>query len=153
MEPIRTYNHGKFFGPSFTYTGFALMAAGIFAIGYSVTGLILFIPGFFIAFTYSGTIVDTVNKKIKPYTSLFGLFKTGKWIDATQYTRFSIVKSTETYTLYSRANVGFDHNTSFIKLLLTNSDGSRKIVINKYGSFEEAQKEMEELSKVIFQEE
>ncbi len=143
-------NFGKFFGPSFTFTGYALIAAGLLTMSYSLTSLFLVIPGMFIAFTYTGTIIDTENKRVKPYTTLFGFIRTGKWIDVSQFSRFSISKSTRRYTAYSRANLRFDMNVSDINLLLINNDGTRKVVLNKYSKFEDAQREMEKLSKNFF---
>jgi hypothetical protein len=145
-------NLGKFFGPSSSYMGYIFIISGIVAVNYSLLALTLLLPGFFMAFTYNGTIIDTDNKKIKPYTALFGIFKTGKWIDANQFTRFNIIKATKRYTTYSRANVRFDMNVSDIELLLINRNGSKKIVLNKFSNFEDAHKEMEELSQLLLPE-
>ncbi len=145
-------NLGRFFGPSQSYMGYVFIAVGIFAMSYSITALFLVIPGAFMAFTYTGTIIDTDNKRVKPYTSLFGILRTGKWINMDQFTRFNIIKSTRKYTSYSRGSVRFDMDISDIRLLLINRDGKRKVVMNKYSKFEEAQKEMEELSGIFFPE-
>jgi hypothetical protein len=148
--PIRNNKLGKFFGPSSSYTGYVFIICGIVATTYSLLALTLLIPGFFMAFTYNGTIVDTDNKRVMPYTSIFGIFKTGKWIDTNQFTRFNIIKATKKYTSYSRANVRFDMNVSDIELLLINRNGTKKIVLNKYTNFEDAQKEMQELKGIFF---
>ena len=42
---------------------------------------------FFIAYTYNGTLIDTDKKRVKSYTSLFGIIKTGNWISADQFTQ------------------------------------------------------------------
>ena len=144
--PLRNNNLGKFFGPSSSYMGYIFIACGIFASAYSLLALTLIIPGFFMAFTYNETIIDTDKKRLKPYTSLFGIFRTGKWIDTDQFTRFNIIKATKKYTTYSRANVRFDMDVSDIELLIINRNGSKKVVLNKYSNFEDAHKEMEELS-------
>jgi hypothetical protein len=149
---MRNFNHGKFFGTSLIYTGYVLMIAGIVAIDISLTSLFLFIPGFFVSFTYNGTIIDTAKKRVKPYTALFGLIKTGKWIDLNHFTGFNILKVTGSSSLYSRGNVRLDMIESDIRLHLINNDGSRKVVINKFKVFEDAQKLKDELSKVIFPE-
>lgn len=146
---LRNNNLGKFFGPSSSYTGYVFIICGIVAASYSLLALTLFLPGFFMAFTYNGIIIDTDKKRLKPYTALFGIFKTGKWIDADQFTRFSIIKSTKKYTSYSRANVRFDMNMSDIELLIINRNGSKKIILNKYSNFENAHKEMEELGSIL----
>lgn len=142
-------NLGKFFGPSSSYAGYVFIACGIFASVYSLLALTLLVPGFFMSFTYNGIIIDTDKKKLRPYTALFGIFKSGKWIDADQFTRFSIIRATKKYTFYSRANVEFDMNVSDIELLLTNRNGTKKVIINKYHNFEDAHKEMEELGSII----
>ena len=147
--PVRNNNLGKFFGPSTSYMGYVFIVSGILAATYSLLALTLLIPGFFIAFTYNGTIIDADKKRIRPYTSLFGIFRTGKWIDADQFTRFSIIKATKKYTSYSRANVRFDLNVSDIELLITSRNGSKKIILNKYSNFEDAHKEMQELSCML----
>jgi hypothetical protein len=151
--PVRNNNLGKFFGPSSSYMGYVFIACGVFTATYSLLALTLLIPGFFMAFTYNGTLIDTDNKKVKSYTTLFGLFRTGKWIDADQFTRFNIIKATKKYTTYSRGSVRFDMNVSDIELLLTNRNGTKKIVLNKYLNFEDAQKEMEELRNILLPDE
>jgi hypothetical protein len=146
----RNNKFGKFFGPSFTFTGYALIAAGLIALSYSLTSLVLIIPGLFIAFTYTGTIIDFRNKRVKAYTSLFGVIRTGNWIEISKFSRFNIVKSTRKYTTYSRGSVRFDMNISGLNLLLMNKEGTLKVVLNRFPNFEEAQKEMDELTGILF---
>lgn len=147
--PIRNHILGKFFGPSSSYAGYVFIGVGIFTSFYSLLALTLLIPGFFMAFTYNGTLIDTDRKRIKPYTSLFGIIRTGNWIDAHEFARFNIIKSTKKYTSYSRANVEFEMAVSDIELLLTDTTGKRKVVINKFNNFEQAHKEMEELGSIL----
>jgi hypothetical protein len=146
---IRNNNLGKFFGPSVSYMGYVFIACGLFASFYSLMALTLIIPGIFLLFTYDGILIDTDKKKLKPYTALFGLFKTGNWIDADQFTRFKIVKSTKKYTSYSRGSVRFDMKVSDIELLLINRNGTKKIILNKYNNFEDARKEMDEFKSIL----
>lgn len=142
-------NLGKFFGPSSSYTGYVFIACGIFASAYSLLALTLLLPGVFMSFTFNGIIIDIDKKKLRPYTALFGIFKTGRWIDADQFTRFSIIKATKKYTSYSRANVEFNLSVSDIELILTDRNGKKKVILNKYKNFEDAQREMEELGGLI----
>ena len=146
------YNHGKFFGPSAGFAGYVMIACGLIGLSYSPLAMLLFIPGTFMALTFTGTILDTTNRKVKPYTTLFGIVPTGKWIDISQFTRFNIIRVKGKYTSYSLANVRFDLDVSDIRLLLINRDGTRKVIINKYLKFEDAQKEMEELTSICFPE-
>jgi hypothetical protein len=149
---LRNNHLGKFFSPSASYGGYVFIACGIFAAMYSLLALTLLIPGFFMAFSYNGIIIDSNKRKLKPYTALFGIFKTGKWINADHFTRFSIIKATKKYTTYSRASVRFDMSVSDIELLLINRNGTRQVVLNKFSNFEDAHKEMEELSQILLPE-
>lgn len=147
---LRSYNHGKFFSPVQIYMGYVFLAVGIFCAYYSLSILILTIPGAFMAFTATGTILDPDKKRIKEYTLHFGFFRTGNWIALSQFTRFNIQRATRRYTTYSRGSVRLDTNLTDINLNLLNSNSSKKVTINRYSSFEEAQKEKEELTKIIF---
>jgi hypothetical protein len=141
---------GKFFGPSASYGGYVFIAVGIFTASYSLLALTLLIPGIFMVFTYNGIIINTDKRLLKPYTALFGIFKTGKWIESDIFTGFSIRKSTKNYTSYSRGSVRFDMHISDIELLLINRNGTKKVILNKFGNFEDARKELDELRPLLF---
>lgn len=148
--PVINNKLGKFFGPSASYAGYVFIGFGIFTSFYSLFSLTLLVPGLFMAYTYNGTLIDTEKKLIKSYTSLFGIIKTGNWIDTRQFTRFKIVKSRKRFTSYSRANVQFNMVISDIELLLTDNNNKKKVIINKYKNIEEAQMEMKKLESVLF---
>lgn len=135
----------KLLGTSGIFAGYSLMIFGAIWTYSSLTGLIFVLAGMFMAFTYDGTIIDFNSQRIKNYTCLFGLFKVGRWHSAGNFKKFSIYKSNRSYTTYSRANVPLTLNKSDIRLALLNDNGSLKITINKYDSFEAARKEMAEL--------
>jgi hypothetical protein len=142
---LRNHNHGKFFGPVQVFMGYIFIVLGLCCVIYSPGTLLLVIPGTFMAFTYSGTIIDTENKKIMPYTTLFGIIRTGKWIEVSAFSIFKIVKSNRRYTSYSRSNVRLDMNITDISLLLVSKRGTKKVVLNRFTNFEDARREMEEL--------
>ncbi len=129
--------------------GYVFIAVGIFFCLYSPYILFFIIPGTFMAFTSTGTMIDIENKKVRPYTSLFGFIRTGKWIEVSGYSGFKIVKSNRRYTSYSRGDVQLDMNISDIKLLLVNKNSTGKVVLNRYKSFEDARKDMDELKKFL----
>jgi hypothetical protein len=138
-------NHGKFFGPVQVYMGYTFIVLGLTCSIYSLTILLLVIPGAFLAFTFTGTIIDFENKKVRPYTNLFGIFRTGKWIAVSRFSGFKIIKSNRRYTSYSRGNVQLDMNFSDISLLLINRNGREKVILKRYKSFQESRADMEEL--------
>jgi hypothetical protein len=145
-------NLGRFFGPSANFAGYVLIFAGIIALSYSLVSLVLIIPGAFMAFTYNGTILDFEQKRVKPYTSLFGIIRIGNWIEVKQFTGFSITKVTNKYSAYSRANVMFSMDISDIRLMLLNKDGKGKVVVDKFSKFEDARKKKDELRHLFFPE-
>lgn len=129
--------------------GYVFIAVGIFCSVYSPYIPLFIIPGAFMAFTYTGTIIDTENKKVRPYTSLFGFIRTGRWIEVSHFSGFKIMKSNRRYTSYSRANIKLDMNISDISLLLMNKNSPGKILLNRYNNFEDARKDMDELKIIL----
>jgi hypothetical protein len=125
--------------------GYIFIVLGLCCVIYSPATLFLLIPGTFMAFTYSGTIIDTENKKIMPYTTLFGIIRTGKWMDVSLFSGFKIVKSNRRYTSYSRSNIRLDMNISDICLLIVSKRETKKVILNRYNIFEDARREMDEL--------
>ena len=132
-------------GTSGIFAGYSLIVFGAIGTYFNITGLILIVAGMFMAFTYEGTLIDTDLRKIKSYTSFFGLIKAGKWYNADDFSKFHIYRSRRSSTTYSRGNVPLTINSSDIRLALLNEDGSLNVIINKYDSFESARIEMSEL--------
>ena len=142
---IADHKIDKFLGTSGTFAGYSLMIFGIIWTYSNPAGLIFVVTGMFMALTFDGTKIDYDSGRIKSYTCIFGLFKIGKWYSVNNFNKFSIYKSKRSYTTYSRANVPLTIKNTDIRLALLNNDGSLKIVINKYNSFEEARIKMSEL--------
>ena len=136
-----------FMGPSATFAGYVLIIAGTICSFRSLAGLILVIAGMFMSFSFNGTIIDFNKGLIKPYTAIFGLIRVGTWYPADVFDRFRIYRSRRSYTTYSRANVPLTIKNTDIRLDLLKGDGSLKVTINRYDTFEEARNEMSELIK------
>jgi len=132
-------------GPSGTFAGYSLMVFGTIGAYFDITGLILFIPGMFMALTFDGTIIDYGARRIKGYTCIFGIYKIGKWYSIDDFSKFIIYKSNRSYITFSRSNIPLDLKSTDIRLALLNNTGTRKIIINKYNSFESARNDMSEL--------
>jgi hypothetical protein len=136
----------KMLGPTGAYSGYFLMLAGIAATYFfSLTYLLLALAGMFMAFTYDGAQIDFDLRRIRNYSCLFGLFRIGKWHKIDTFNKFHIVRSKRVYTTYSRANVPLTQQTTDIKLQLLNENGSLRVTVNKFRSFEAARREMSEL--------
>ncbi len=132
-------------GQSGTYAGYVLLLFGAIWTYSNLNGLIFITIGMFMAFTFDGTIIDLNSRRIKSYTCLFGLFKAGKWHSVKKFSKFIIYRSNRSYTTYSRANIPLTVKNSDIRLAFLNEDGSLKITINKFNSFETARNEMTKL--------
>jgi len=133
---------GMLFVPTAVYAGYSFIAFGIICVYFNLTAILLIIAGMFMALTYEGTVIDFESRRIKGYTCLFGLIKTGKWHNVDLFTRFIIYRSRRSFTTYSRGNVPLTLNSSDIRLALLNENAKLKIIINKYDSFEAARNEM-----------
>jgi hypothetical protein len=147
---LKNNKQGLFFGPVQVYMGYIFIACGLLFISYSVTTLLLVIPGAFMAFTSNGTLIDTDNRRVKPYTTFFGVFQSGRWIDVSDFSGLRIVKSDRRYTSYSITNMKLDLKISDVCLLMINKTGRRKIVLNRYKNPEDARKELHELEGLLF---
>jgi hypothetical protein len=133
-------------GPTGVCSGYFLMLAGIAAAYFfSLPYLLLALAGMFMAFTFDGTQIDFDLRRIRNYSCLFGLFRIGKWYDINTFKKFHIVRSKRIYTTYSKANVPLTQQTSDIRLQLLNENGSLRVTVNKFRSFEAARREMSEL--------
>jgi len=143
---MRTYRIEKVFGTSGSFAGLAMAAAGVFvSVLYDLTGLFLVIPGLFMSITYEGSTIDPARRRIRNFTSLFGLIPYGKWHDADEFNRFTIYRSTKSATMYSRGNVPLNIKNVDVRLALLSRDGKVKLIINRFRSFEEARLRMSEL--------
>jgi len=139
------YKIGMLFGQTVVFAGYSFMVFGFIGAFFNLTGLILVVAGMFMALTYEGTNIDYDSRKIRSYTCLFGLFKTGRWHNVDRFNRFKIYRSKRSSTTYSRGNVPLTLKSSDIRLALLNENGKLRIIINYYDSFESARNEMSEL--------
>ena len=144
--PVKNNKIEKIFGPSFSFAGYAFIAGGAFALKYSLSAILLIVAGTFIAFTFSGVLIDYKKNRIKPYTSFSGILRIGRWIDIDSSFEFRISKSRRKYSTHSRANLTNTLYIDDIKLELISETG-RKILISRHKNYEEASREMNELSE------
>lgn len=136
----------KIAGPAGVFSGYSLLAAGIYVTSFSYWGLLLIIGGGLLSLSFNGTLIDLEGGRVKPYVAFFGVIKSGKWHDLKKFSRFRIYSSNRTYTTYSRANNQLDIRERDIRLEISDGNGF-KVVINKFSSFSAARQEMKELMK------
>ncbi len=136
----------KTFGPSASFSGYFMMAIGIFVvITHSITGLILVLIGAFTAFTNTSAFIDIENKKVRFTNNLFGLISVGKWISINPGMKFALKKTNRVYKAHSRSNRTVSLSNKDIRLILFNANNKQIMTIKKFNDIEIAR---EELKKV-----
>jgi hypothetical protein len=135
----------KPFGPFGTSTGYFLLAGGLIASWYSLSGLILAFLGAFIAFTTTSTFIDTDRKRVKFSNDFFGFFHSGKWIEIEPGMKLGMKKAHRGYRAYTRANQPTDIHYSDIRIYLFDSRNKQIGIVSKFSSVESAGFELEKL--------
>ncbi|HPK04993.1 MAG TPA: hypothetical protein PK908_03790 [Bacteroidales bacterium] len=144
-----TFKFEKTFGPVASFSGYVILITGLITTYFSLTGLILVLFGAFIGLTNSCTTIDYSNGKAKFSNNLFGVIKTGKWLDLSESMRLGIMKSHKTYRTYSKSNRILDISASQIKIYLFDSYGNTIMPLKNIDAADNLEKELEELNKKI----
>lgn len=139
-----TYKLDKTFGPVGSVAGIVLFASGLVLVWFSLSALINILLGAFLGFTFSSTEIDFDQKKVRHSDVLFGLIKTGKWMDVKPDMKIGILKSRKTWRTYSRGNRELESPVEDHRLVLFTGAGKTRIPLKKFASAEEAGKELAE---------
>lgn len=86
-------------GITFMFLAVTFVFTGIWYIAIPI-----FVVALFLLFTWSGVVIDTENRRFKPYYMVFGLFKRGQWISLEKYLGLTLVPMQKVYAMYSRSN-------------------------------------------------
>jgi len=139
----------KSFGPSGSFAGYILFAAGLIATYSDPAGLILVILGAFVGFSSTSTIIDFAKRRIKFSNNLFGFIPTGKWIGIDPEMKFGMKESTVTWSVFSRSNRSTDTVNRDFRIALYDSDNHEIMEINKNDSPESAMNELDTIRKQL----
>lgn len=137
------------FGPFASSTGFFLFAGGIILSFFNLYGLLIAIAGAFIAFTSTGTIIDTERRRLKHADYLLGLFPYGKWIDIQPGMKLGMKTVKRGYTGYIRGTQPYDIKYQDIRIFLYDPGNKQIMPIKKFKTAEEARAELAELSLLL----
>jgi len=146
---INNYKLDKSFGPVGTSAGIFLFAAGLILTYFSVLGVILILIGAFIGFTSTSTFIDFDKKRFKFSNNLFGIIRTGKWIDINAGMKVGIKKSNKIWRAYSRSNRSLDIADNSYRLVLFDVNGKEIIPIKKNDNLDSAKSDRDEISKQL----
>lgn len=139
----------KSFRPVASFSGILIFIAGLIATYFILTGLILVVLGAFIGFTDSSTTVDFENRRIRFSNNVFGIIKTGKWINLAKEMQVGIKRDNKSYRTYSRSNRTLDlkvHNTI---LYLFDNKGNPILPIMKIQKDKNPHDEMERIGREL----
>jgi hypothetical protein len=140
----------KVFGPLVSNLGILITMVGFaFLLESLIIGIIIVLMGIFIAFSYTGTIIDINKKRIKYVNYLFGIMPVGKWLDIKPEMRIGIKKSNKRWRMYSRSNRSLDINEKTYLLILYTTDGKEILQIKKLSDLNTAKTEGIKIAKLL----
>jgi hypothetical protein len=137
------------FGPVGTSAGVILFVAGLALSCFYFSGLILILIGGFVGFTSTSTLIDYAGKRVKFSNNIFGIIRTGRWIQIEPSMKIGIKESNQTYRTFSRGNRALDIARKDYRLILFDS-GNREIMpLKKTDSLDEAKVELETMGNQL----
>ena len=133
----------KSFGPVGSFSGIIVFVAGLATVYFSLFSLILVLIGAFVGFTYSSTEIDFAGKRVRFLNNLFGIIKTGDWINVKPNMKIGITKSRKTWKTYSGGNRELDITNEDYMLILYDFSGRKLMPIKKTKNMISAKTELE----------
>jgi hypothetical protein len=139
----------KSFGPVGTTAGIIVFVVGLAASYFSWFSLILVLIGAFVGFSYSSTEIDFDRKRVRFLNNLFGIIKTGQWMNVKTGMKIGIIKSHKTWRSFSGGNRELDIPLEDYRLVLFNASGEKIMPLKKTGNLEIARKDQDEIAKQL----
>jgi len=131
----------KSFGPAGSFAGIILFAVGIAVTCVHIGGLFLVIIGAFVGFTGSYAVIDFDKRRVKLSNNLFGVIKTGEWINVEQGMKIGIKESNRVWQANSWTNRTVDLVKHSFVLSLYSASNQLIIPIQKVNSLDLAKQE------------
>ena len=139
----------KLFGPIGSFAGSVVFVAGLVTVYYSILSLFLVVVGAFVGFSYSSTIIDFDNKRLRFTNHFFGFIKTGQWINVKTDMKIGIKRSNQTWRSYSAGNRILDVSEKDFRLVLYSADGKAIMPIKITNNLNSAKSELDVLGKQL----
>lgn len=133
----------KLFGPVGSVSGILIFVVGIVMTYQSFLALIVSLFGAFVGFSYSSTHIDFDKKRARFSNNLFGIIKTGKWINIEPSMAVGLKKSYRSWRSHSKGNRTYDCTQIDFRVNLY--DSKKKIImpLKKVQSVISAKQELE----------
>lgn len=146
---ITTNKLDKSFGPVGSFSGIIVFVAGLATVYFSLFSLILVLIGAFVGFTYSSAEIDFAGKRVRFLNNIFGIIKSGIWMNVKSNMKIGIVKSGKTWKSYSGGNRELDITNEDYRLILYNSSGKKLMPIKKTENMVSAKAELETICSLL----
>ena len=127
------------FSPPGIYAGYGFMILGVVSsvLTVSAVGVFGILLGVFLSLTHYGVKLDTANKRLKQYFSVFGI-RTGKWEDVYLYPYLCIMKSNTSYTAYGQTSIGSTYSDTSFDVYILDKTHRNKIKLQTFSDQEKA---------------
>jgi len=138
----------KPFGPGGSWTGIFIFLAGIITTYYTLAGLALVIPGAFIGFTSTSTIIDINSRRARHVYYIFGILPVGKWIKIEYGMKLGLKKVHRGYRTSTRGH-SLDVHINDIRIILYSFNNKEIMPLKRFESADAARKEIGLLSNQL----
>ena len=142
---IITNKLDRSFGKSTFFPGIIFLVSGSLLI-FLIWPAIMALAGAFILFTHDGVQLDTEKREVRPYQSLFGIFKTGKWIPLDRFIGLTLVPVKRVSKIMSMSNRSTSIEENDFRIFLVNPHRKPDFPIKKCKTADDAQDRLDELS-------
>jgi hypothetical protein len=143
---IITNRLDKSYGPAGAFAGYVLFIAGLIIACFSMPGITLILIGAFVGFTSTSALIDEEKKRVRLSNNIFGIIKTGKWIDVKPGMTIGIKKSEVSWRAFSMGNRPLDVDRSDYRLVLFDSGNKEIMPLQKCDSSDSAKSELKSLA-------
>ena len=139
----------KAFGPGGSFAGIILVIIGFILVPFYWTASILILLGAFTGFSGSGCEVDTDRRRVRPCYLIFGLFKSGTWIETDRFHGIRVVLTKSSYRTFSLSNRAMYTTHEDYSVVLEAGTPQSRVEVMKSSTREEALSKAEELAKQL----
>jgi hypothetical protein len=130
--------------------GFIFILSGIWiCFCYNLNGILILLPGAFIAFSTESTLIDTEKRKIVHTSMWFGIFETGNWIDIKPVMKLQIRKPDYRYLPSGKKRRMTEAGDNFYYILLCDENDEFILPVKKYKLKQNAEEELQGMKKLL----
>ena len=137
------------FGPFESFAAKLVFISGCSVVWFSLKAILLILGGAFFGFTYFCTTIDIEKHRVRSGDVLFGVFKTGRWINIKPDMTVGVIKWDKVWRILSLTNRRVSVPENDFLVVLFNSNGKKLLTLNKKESVELANDELFHLSDLL----